>query len=110
MLRGLGTPGRAGLPAVRAGGGSRVRLTRITLEAAGRGVQLDQPGPLDIEGLTADHATGDVIRVVAMAASEGSEYARVQVVSMPAASATASVSGRRPRRRRPWRGPASPAR
>ena len=64
VLRGLGTPGRAGLPAVRAGGGSRVRLTGITLEAGGRGVQLDQPGPLDIEGLTADHATGDVIRVV----------------------------------------------
>ena len=64
VLRGLGTPGPAGMPAVRVGGGSRVRLTSVTLDAGGRGLQLDQPAVLAVDGLIADHATGDVLGLV----------------------------------------------
>jgi hypothetical protein len=50
-LRGLGTAGAGGVAAVRSDGESRLRLADVTLVGGGRGVRVDEPAALDVEGL-----------------------------------------------------------
>jgi len=84
-LRGLGTGGAAGIPALRSDGG-RVRLLRMRLAGSGRGVRVDQPAALEVDGLQVQ-AGGAALTVV------GARHAELSGLRVDAATDALVVEG-----------------
>jgi hypothetical protein len=85
-MRGLGTTGPAGTAALRSDGDGRVRLVRVTLADGGRGVRVDQPQALDVEGLRAQ-TSGAGLTVV------GAEHARLSGLQLQAGTDALVMEG-----------------